>query len=221
MKIDLIITEDGSHTLSIPELNEHYHSVHGAINESKHIYIEAGLNFVIKNKTNINVLEIGFGTGLNALLTFQEISKSNVFCEYTTVEAFPIEKEIYTKLNYSEKTGISNEIFLNFHNSAWNKKIFFSDKFILYKIHETIQKTFFEQNYFDVVYYDAFGPNVQAEMWTKDVFSSIYNSMKVGAVLVTYSTKGDVKRALKESGFSVEKLQGPKGKREILRAYKL
>ncbi|NTW31734.1 MAG: tRNA (5-methylaminomethyl-2-thiouridine)(34)-methyltransferase MnmD [Bacteroidetes bacterium] len=220
MNLNLVITEDGSHTISIPELGEHYHSVHGAINESRHIFIEAGLKYVLAGKNTINILEIGFGTGLNALLTFQEISKTKVSCEYHTVEAFPLIKEIYMKLNYSKILNISNELFLSLHDSLWNKKISISPDFIFQKIYDSVLKISLPKNYFDLIFFDAFAPDVQPEMWTKEVFSSIYNSMKTGAVLVTYSTKGDVKRTLKDTGFLIKKLPGPKGKREILRATK-
>ena len=135
MNVQLEITEDGSHTLIVPELNEHYHSVHGAINESKHIFIEAGLRYSLQKKEKINILEIGFGTGLNALLTFIELLKLNIPCEYTSIEAFPLEEKIFSQLNYPKLLGVQDEIFLSLHKAEWNKRVNISDNFELHKIH--------------------------------------------------------------------------------------
>ncbi|MFA4852450.1 MAG: tRNA (5-methylaminomethyl-2-thiouridine)(34)-methyltransferase MnmD [Bacteroidales bacterium] len=228
MDVKLVITEDGSHSLFVPGLDEHYHSIHGAISESQHIFIDAGLKYSLKEKTSVNILEIGFGTGLNAILTLLELSKPayrqgrhNVQCEYTAIETFPLEKETYSLLNYPEILCMKNDSFLIMHDSPWNKKTTISSLFVLQKILGKAQEIMLPENYFDVVYFDAFAPNVQPEMWTKNIFFSIYRSMKTAAVLTSYSTKGDVKRVLKEIGFTIEKLAGPKGKREILRAVKI
>ena len=122
MKPEIIITADGSHTLNVPGTDEHYHSVHGAIAESQHVYINAGLKFALKNNEQLNILEIGFGTGLNALLTFIELETLNISCEYTAIEAFPLEEKIFTKLNYAEILKTESSVFLNMHYSNWNEK---------------------------------------------------------------------------------------------------
>jgi len=220
MDIKLVITEDGSHTLSVPELNEHYHSVYGAISESQHIFINTGLKFVLKEKKEINILEIGFGTGLNALMTFRELSASNIKCSYTAVEAYPLEEAVYTQLNYPGILGMSKDILIKLHTANWEEKETISSSFDLLKIKCKAQDMLLTENYFDLVYFDAFAPDIQPELWTVEIFKNIFRTMKNNAILTTYSTKGIVKRALKESGFTIEKLPGPKGKREILRAMK-
>jgi len=220
MNVKLEITEDGSHTLIVPELNEHYHSVHGAINESKHIFIEAGLKYALPKKEKINILEIGFGTGLNALLTFIELLKLNIHCEYTSIEAFPLEEKIFTQMNYSKLLDVQEEIFLSLHKAEWNKKVNITDIFELNKIYNKVQEIKLAENNFDVVYFDAFAPDIQPEVWSEEVFRNIFFSMNDNAVMTTYSTKGTIKRILKNIGFKIEKLPGPKGKREILRAIK-
>jgi len=220
MIVKIETTEDGSHTLAVPGLNEHYHSIHGAISESKHIFIEACLKYSLQKKNKINILEIGFGTGLNTLMTLLELSKLNISCDYTSIENFPLKKEIYKQLNYPGTLGISKEFFLSLHTSIWNEKVKITSIFDLHKINCNAQEMILTENSFDVVYFDAFAPDIQPEMWTKNIFENIWRSMKTNAVLTTYSTKGDVKRILKNIGFKIEKLPGPKGKREILRATK-
>ncbi len=220
MSLKFVITEDGSHSLFVPELNEHYHSVFGAINESQHIFIDAGLKKAISNKREINILEIGYGTGLNALMTFIELERQHIKCDYTAIEAFPLDMEIYSQLNYSEILKISNDIFLKIHEVEWGVKQIISDFFKIQKLESKVQEMSLPENNFDLVFFDAFAPDVQPELWTTTVFENIHHSMKNEAILTTYSTKGIVKRALKAAGFSIEKLPGPKGKREILRATK-
>jgi len=221
MNLKFVTTEDGSLTLLIPELKEHYHSVHGAIAESQHIFINAGLHYAIQNKKSINILEIGFGTGLNALLTFVDSEKNNFQCNYTSVEAHPLPENIFNRLNYAEMLGIPNDIFLSMHEGKWNETIKISYHFNLLKLHTSALDMILPQDYFDIVFFDAFAPDIQPEMWTSQVFSNINSAMKKNAILTTYSTKGDVKRTLKSAGFTIEKLPGPKGKREILRACKI
>jgi tRNA U34 5-methylaminomethyl-2-thiouridine-forming methyltransferase MnmC len=221
MNVKLEITGDGSHTLSVLDMNEHYHSVHGAISESRHIFIEAGLKYILPEKEKINILEIGFGTGLNALLAFIELSKLNIPCEYTTIEAYPLEEKIFSKLNYPELLNIPAKHFISMHRSEWNKKVKISPTFELHKIQCKVQDIQLKENYFDVVFFDAFAPDIQPEVWAEEIFKTIFSSMKNNSVLTTYSTKGTVKRTLKNIGFIIEKLPGPKGKREILRATKI
>jgi tRNA U34 5-methylaminomethyl-2-thiouridine-forming methyltransferase MnmC len=220
MELKIVMTEDGSHTLAVSALDEHYHSIHGASSESLHVFIDAGLKKVLQDKTQINILEIGFGTGLNALLTFQELSVKNIFCEYTGIELYPVPEEIYSALNYPEILSIPSKTFYSLHQCEWNKKINISDFFILQKIRTSAVDMQLIESYYDLVYFDAFGPDKQPEIWSEEIFKKISDSMKTGGILTTYSTKGSVKRILKKTGFTIEKLPGPKGKREILRAIK-
>lgn len=221
MKPEIIKTADGSHTLTVPGTNEHYHSVYGAITESQHVYINAGLIYTIKENKHINILEIGFGTGLNALLTYIELAKMNVSCEYTAIETLPLKEEIFVKLNYPDLLNIDKSVFLSMHSSAWNTKALLSSDFCLHKIHADASKINLPANTFHLVYFDAFAPAIQPELWAKEIFSYIYTTMKENAILTTYCTKGDVKRTIKEAGFSIKKLPGPIGKREILKAVKV
>jgi tRNA U34 5-methylaminomethyl-2-thiouridine-forming methyltransferase MnmC len=213
------VTRDGSHTLFVPELNEHYHSVFGAINESRHIFINAGLNSIAQKSGKIKILEIGFGTGLNALLSCIEAGKNDLYIDYQAIELFPLPEEIYLKLNYPEHIEEENskETFMQIHSCPWNQHIKLSDHFSLTKLNISLQNYLPEKQYFDLIYFDAFGPDVQPEMWTVEVFKKMAFALRQGGVLVTYSTKGVVKRNMKEAGFSIEKLPGPVGKREILR----
>jgi tRNA U34 5-methylaminomethyl-2-thiouridine-forming methyltransferase MnmC len=218
--LEIQTTSDGSHTIFVPGLNEHYHSVHGAINESRHIFIGAGLNFISKKNKKINILEIGFGTGLNALLTYIESEKNNLFINYSSLELFPLKEDVFSRLNYPELIQDHNikEIFLKLHFCFWEQEVIISDFFSLKKMNISLLNYIPENQYYDLIYFDAFGPDVQPEMWTLEVFQKMAFSLKSGGVLVTYSTKGTVKRNLKEAGFIIEKLPGPVGKREILRA---
>jgi tRNA U34 5-methylaminomethyl-2-thiouridine-forming methyltransferase MnmC len=218
--LEIQLTSDGSHTIFVPELNEHYHSVHGAINESRHIFIEAGLNFISQKTDKINILEIGFGTGLNALLTYLEAEKKSLFINYSSIELYPLNEDVFSKLNYAEQIQYQDihNIFLKLHQSPWDQDVFFSDYFSLRKMKISLRDYIPVNQYFDLIYFDAFGPDVQPEMWTADVFKKMAFCLKNGGVLVTYSTKGTVKRNLKDAGFIIEKLPGPVGKREILRA---
>ncbi|MBI5219315.1 MAG: tRNA (5-methylaminomethyl-2-thiouridine)(34)-methyltransferase MnmD [Bacteroidia bacterium] len=222
MQKEFKITGDGSHTLYVPELNEHYHSTHGAIRESSHIFIHAGLKSIDISSDPINILEIGFGTGLNALLTFLEAKKNNQTIYYTGIEAHPLDRSVYEKLNYCSlirEAGLKT-IFLKLHEAEWDETECISEKFILEKIHRKIEDFIPDNNRYNIVYFDAFSPAVQPDIWTEEIFKKIAKSMLPGGILVSYSTKGDVKRALKASGFTIKKLPGPKGKREILRAVK-
>lgn len=218
--LEIQTTSDGSHTIFIPELNEHYHSVFGAINESRHIFIGAGLNFISQKNNKINILEIGFGTGLNALLTNIESEKKKLLINYSSLELYPLKEEVYSRLNYPEHIEYQNvnSIFFELHHCPWEQEVIFSEYFSLRKMNTSLLDYIPENQYYDLIYFDAFGPDVQPEMWTLDVFQKMASCLNRGGVLVTYSTKGTVKRNLKEAGFSIEKLPGPVGKREILRA---
>jgi len=215
-------TDDGSHTIINTDIQEHYHSTYGAISESKHIFIESALYYYLNNfkKKNISILEIGFGTGLNALLTQQELLAKKTYCVYHSYETNILEEDIYKSLNYPKILNIDPAIFYLMHLSPWNKNIPINPFFKLNKILCKIEDAVIEENYFDIVYFDAFSPNVQPELWTENIFKKIYYSMKKNAVFATYSTKGTVKKALINNGFLIEKIPGPLGKREILRAVK-
>lgn len=243
MEPKLIITADGSHSLYIEGLNEHYHSIHGAIQESKHVFINAGLKQKLSSlkvlpfgkiepfndgthSSQLNILEIGLGTGLNALLTFNETNQSAVNINYTALEAFPINISLASELNYVDllNSELYNlqlaSVFKQIHNSEWEKEILLSENFTINKIKNTLQHVAFNNTY-DLIYFDAFGPPVQHEMWTEEMFAKIYNVTKPEGVLVTYCAKGEVKRILKRVGFIVESLPGPPGKREMVRAKKI
>lgn len=217
------MTEDGSHSISIPEWNVTYHSLHGAIQESKHVFIEAGLNFFLDQFSSepISILEVGFGTGLNALLTAIEIENSETNVYYVALEAFPISAEEADTLNYCEqlKRKDLQEDFIRMHKCEWNKSLAVTENVLMHKSNTTLQG-FEHKTAFDIIYYDAFAPSSQPELWTKEIFQKLFNLLKPNGVLVTYCSKGDVRRAMIAAGFSVKKLPGPPGKREILRAVK-
>jgi tRNA U34 5-methylaminomethyl-2-thiouridine-forming methyltransferase MnmC len=219
---ELIITADGSHTLFLPELNESYHSRFGAVQESLHIFIRSGLMALPEDLMKINILEVGFGTGLNAILTLQFVLTNKKKIEYTAVEAYPLDKTVYEKLNYAHLPQMENvkDFFLPLHQVRDNEFTAISANFSLKKIIKKIEECELPPAHFDLVYFDAFAPLVQPELWTEAVFHKIAASMRRGAILVTYSCKGSVKRALKETGFSIVKIPGPQGKREFLRATK-
>ena len=226
MKRTLITTEDGSHSLFVQELNEHYHSTHGAIQESRHVFIEAGLKLLLKqDAAAIHVLEIGFGTGLNALLTLAEAEKTGRVIHYTTLEAFPVEPELVPQLNYAqllqESDDAVNHAFGLLHEAPWDREIAITPHFRLHKIKNTLQDATFGSAAFNLVYFDAFGPPVQPEMWTEDVFLKMHTALQPGGILVTYCAKGEVKRAMKKAGFTIERLPGPPGKREMTRATRI
>ena len=214
----LLVTEDGSHTLYQPNIDESYHSTHGAIQESKFIFIDKALNY--SQKSDVRVLEIGFGTGLNALLTYINSIENNRKIHYTTLELFPVNKELVSQLNFcSFKMSDYQAVFEKMHNTEWELEHKISQTFTLRKINTDFSTTNLEGNY-DIVYFDAFSPEKQPEMWTLEQFRKIYESCNDEAILTTYCAKGYVRRNMISAGFRVERLPGPPGKREILRAIK-
>ncbi len=232
MRPKLIKTEDGSHSLFIEELNETYHSTHGAIQESKHIFIEAGLKNAISNfdpvasGTSLTIFEVGFGTGLNAFLTCLESSRLEIQVNYTAVEPFPLDLDLVKELNFASLLATPQNpvselkaLFEKIHTVEWNQQHRLSNYFNLHKLKSSVQDASL-QNIFHVVYFDAFAPAVQPEMWTSEIFAKIYDALLVNGCLVTYCAKGSVKRTLKEIGFVLEPLKGPPGKREMIRAWK-
>ncbi|ARV09043.1 SAM-dependent methyltransferase [Winogradskyella sp. PC-19] len=222
MKRKIITTADGSKTIQIEEWNEQYHSVHGAINEANHVYLKHGLLFFNSelNEKNISILEMGFGTGLNAFLTLIEAEKRNLSISYVGVEAYPVLQEEIEVLNYVELISAKHKVkFEELHRSSWHKDVKISDFFKLKKEHVLFKDINYTEN-FDVIYFDAFGPRVQPELWTEDIFKLMYEALKPNGVLVTYSVQGTVKRALRAVGFIVKRLEGPPNKRHMLRAIK-
>lgn len=221
MKRKIITTADGSKTIQIEDWNEQYHSIHGAIQEAKHVFIKHGLHEVIQNELNkISILEIGFGTGLNAFITCLEAEKLKIQVDYCGVEAYPVSQDEIRQLNYAELISDKNEhVFSKLHAIQWEEPIKITSNFTLTK-----RQQFFSQiddvNYFNLIYFDAFGARVQPELWTESIFKIMYNALRTNGVLVTYSAKGSVRRAMQAVGFTVERLVGPPGKREMLRATK-
>jgi tRNA U34 5-methylaminomethyl-2-thiouridine-forming methyltransferase MnmC len=222
LKREIIITKDGSSTIHIPEWNEQYHSKYGAIQESKHVFIEKGLYYYLQNNTTsvLNILEIGFGTGLNAIITLLESNRLQQSIHYTGVEAYPVEMSEIKKLNYSVELNCSKKDFNSLHQSQWEKKIVFDQFFSLEKRKQLFSEIV-DKNRYHIIYFDAFGARVQPDLWTKYIFIKMYDALILGGVLVTYSAKGSVRRAMQSSGFLVERLPGPRGKREMLRATKV
>lgn len=218
MKREIRLTEDGSHTLYIPEMEESYHSVHGAIQESLYVYIGQGLKKLDSEK--INILELGFGTGLNLMLSLADATSRKLEVYYHAVEKYPIKKEEYKQLNYESLINDSPPgLFLKIHESKWGETIRINENFTLFKEHTDI-RTMNPPGPFDLVYYDAFAPQKQAHLWTEEIFGLIYKVMKPGALLLTYTSMGSVRRALISCGFAVERIPGPPEKRHILRATK-
>ncbi|WP_336514532.1 tRNA (5-methylaminomethyl-2-thiouridine)(34)-methyltransferase MnmD [Pollutibacter soli] len=214
-------TGDGSITIRNTGSGVTYHSVHGAISESMHVFINAGLDFLAKTKTSISILELGFGTGLNALLTYRySVEKSLSIC-YEAFELFPLKLELVEQLNYCSLDNLKSctSVFNEMHKADWGRVRVFGKNFELKKRNEDIIEAELNNN-FDLIYFDAFDPVHQPQLWTESVFRKIYNASNEHAVLVTYSSKGDVRRALTAAGFTVEKLKGAPGKREMLRALK-
>ncbi|MCD7971502.1 MAG: tRNA (5-methylaminomethyl-2-thiouridine)(34)-methyltransferase MnmD [Candidatus Azobacteroides sp.] len=215
---DIIIekTKDGSDTLYVPELNEHYHSINGARTESMHVFIKTGLKALPDSGNDIHILEIGFGTGLNVLLTCLEKPAATTV-HYTSLELYPLEKELVGKLDFSLSEE-EQSLFYKMHDCDWDTFIPVTDTFHLkkWKANFLSVKTF--PVMYDLVYFDTFAPDIQPEMWLPENFLFLYSSMKAGGILTTYCAKGQVRRNMQQAGFVVERLPGPPGKREILRA---
>ena len=220
MEREIIITSDGSTTIRLPQWNEHYHSTHGAIQESNHVFIKHGLNFFKPNQ-KINILELGFGTGLNCFMTYLSAKEHDLNIDYTGVEAYPLKPEEIQQLNYVTELNASKEhiVFDKMHSIIWDEKHHITESFTLLK-----QKIIIEEindlNKYNLIYFDAFGPQVQPELWTENIFYNMYRALKPDGIIVTYSAKGSVRRSMQAVGFSVERLAGPPGKREMLRGVK-
>jgi tRNA U34 5-methylaminomethyl-2-thiouridine-forming methyltransferase MnmC len=220
--LQIITTKDGSQSLLNPELNETYHSIHGARQESLHVFIKNGLEFVVQQNANraVKILEIGFGTGLNAWLTAHYAQANNVSVEYTTLEAFPINESIWQQLNYPQSES-ERDTFYRLHHEPWDQWTEIRPGFMLKKLSTTLQLVSLDHGYFDLVYFDAFAPNKQPEMWELPMLQKTVNALAPRGVFVTYCAKGQLKRDLASCGTEVKTLQGPPGKREMIRAIKL
>jgi len=220
MQRKLILTSDGSHSIEIPELNVTYHSVYGAIQESKHVFIEAGLKSIrpLEAVRCIRIFEMGFGTGLNALLTLIESEKYRQTIYYETVELFPLNDEEIQSLNYCRQLQRSDlqAIFEQLHNCEWEKETGITPHF-KFKKSKINLLNFETSETFELICFDAFAPTAQPELWTEEIFKKMFSILKPGGVLVTYCSKGTVRRAMQSAGFTVEKIPGPRGKREMVR----
>ena len=215
------LTEDGSQTISVAEMKVTYHSTFGAIQESVHVFINSGLQPLLHLKEQLHIFEMGFGTGLNALLTLQQSINNNQKINYTAIELYPLEKEIYEELNYTASLNDSllHSYFSQLHSCNWEEDVTIHPLFTLHKL-KTSLIDFTTDNIFDLIYFDAFDPSVQPDLWSATVFSKLFNMLSANGVLTTYSSKGDVRRAILAAGFTVEKIPGPPGKREMIRAFK-
>jgi tRNA U34 5-methylaminomethyl-2-thiouridine-forming methyltransferase MnmC len=222
MKRSIITTSDGSKTIQIEDWDEQYHSIHGAIQESQHVFIKTGLHHFLKlyQPNHLSILEIGFGTGLNAFLTALEAQTHKLKIQYEGVEAYPVLEEELLQLNYAPLIAADqHHLFEALHQISWGELQPLTSYFSLKK-----RQQFFmdieDENTFDLIYFDAFGARVQPELWTEVIFKQMFKALKNKGVLVTYAAKGSVRRAMQAVGFTVERLEGPPGKREMLRASK-
>ncbi|MEK6478028.1 tRNA (5-methylaminomethyl-2-thiouridine)(34)-methyltransferase MnmD [Catalinimonas sp. 4WD22] len=223
-EIRIMHTRDGSHTLLNIELNETYHSRHGALRESQHVFINAGLKHWLNlhpEANNIRIFEMGMGTGLNLILTLQlaqQLPQMNF--KYLTLEAYPLSEEIIHKLNYLDLLQDERlfKLFENIHNAEWNNWVEILPNFKMKKVHQKLEDFQLIPESTDIIYYDAFAPNKQAELWTLDTVSKVCSLLDVEGVFVTYCAKGQLKRDLKSLGLLLETLAGPPGKAEMVRA---
>ena len=213
----LIITNDGSHSIFNTRINESYHSKHGAIVEAEHVFIRNGFSAVRKNK--LNILEIGFGTGLNALLTYQKAIQRSIETNYHAIELYPVDRRYYMELNFANLIGLEQETLLRLHNANWEEKINISSYFTLTKNHTSLEGYNTDLK-FDIIYFDAFSPEKQPELWGENIFRKMNALLKDDGFLVTYCAKGIVKRTMKSVGFQIIVLDGPPGKRQMTRANK-
>ncbi|MBC7383541.1 MAG: tRNA (5-methylaminomethyl-2-thiouridine)(34)-methyltransferase MnmD [Bacteroidia bacterium] len=221
---EIIATADGSDTLFNKSLNETYHSVKGALTESLHVFLKEGFMFFSDqhkdHASSLKILEIGFGTGLNTILTFIEAAKKKVIVAYDALEIYPLPVELIDKLSFAQILKVEDKILFSLmHTVNWNEPIAISAEFSLQKINTSLL-VFKPQPVYHLIYFDAFGPDKQEEMWSENVFKKMYDALIPGGVLVTYSAKGEVKRNMRAAGFTVSRLNGPPGKRHMVRAVK-
>jgi tRNA U34 5-methylaminomethyl-2-thiouridine-forming methyltransferase MnmC len=219
ISVEHVITSDGSSTLFSPRFQEHYHSIHGAVQESMHVFIQAGLQALPEEQTSVDILEMGLGTGLNALLTLLHAGSRQI--HYCGVEAYPLTEAQVTALNYPQALGGADarEAFARIHALPWGSPQPLSPNFTLHKV-EADFLTFEPEASFDLIFFDAFAPTVQPELWSDEMMARLFPLLKPGGIFTTYSAKSSVRKGLIKAGFRVEKLEGPPGKREMLRAHK-
>jgi tRNA U34 5-methylaminomethyl-2-thiouridine-forming methyltransferase MnmC len=221
MKRRIFVTGDGSHSISDEDRQVTYHSKYGAIQESKHVFIESGIKKLAEEKSTIDIFEMGFGTGLNALLTLLQTEICHQAIYYETIELFPLQKIYYERLNYCRMLNREDleRKFQNLHQCAWDEEVIIGPYFRFKKVNKSLLDHIFNKP-FDIIFYDAFAPLAQPELWTKEIFEKLFVALLPGAALTTYCSKAEVQRNMKAAGFIIEKLPGPLHKREILRAVK-
>lgn len=218
MEKKIIITEDGSHSLFIPEMDEHYHSTHGAIQESRYVFLKMGLDPLPDKE--LRILEVGFGTGLNAILTLLAGQKRTSSIHYTSLEKYPLQEKEFEVLNYGEILDAESQ-FKTIHKADWETFVPITKNFLLKKMNfDLVTDSLPEGEQYDLIYFDAFAPNKQEEMWDEKIFQKIYDAMNPSGVLVTYCAKGVIRRTMQAVGLTMERLPGPPGKRQMLRGTK-
>jgi tRNA U34 5-methylaminomethyl-2-thiouridine-forming methyltransferase MnmC len=215
----IVSTSDGSFSIYLPDFDEHYHSHHGAIQESKHVFMKMGWDATAINKSHIDLLEVGFGTGLNAWLVFEALrdTASGKSVHYTSLELYPVSPEHAVQLNFVSESDLAE--FMRLHEAAWNTSVGINLRFELEKLEVSLQD-FQPSRHYNLIFFDAFAPRVQPELWTSEIFQKLFALLQPGGILVTYCAKGEVRRNMIAAGFKVERLPGPPGKREMLRAIK-
>jgi len=223
-KVEIFETKDGSHSLLLPEMNETYHSTHGAKTESDYVFINKGLHHyqsINPDHSTIRILEIGFGTGLNPWLTALEADKQKIAIEFTSLEKHPLNSEITNKLNYADSDDQANkDLFHKLHAVAWETPQTITNHFSLNKLNIDIQSFSKPDGSFDIIYFDAFAPSKQPEMWTPEILGQMHSLLSPQGVFTTYCAQGQFKRDLKSVGFITEELLGPPGKKEMTRGIK-
>jgi tRNA U34 5-methylaminomethyl-2-thiouridine-forming methyltransferase MnmC len=217
MDVEIIQTKDGSHTLYSRQFDEIYHSRNGALSESQHIFIRNGLGACPGNV--INVFEVGFGTGLNALLCWEYAESKNIRINYHSIELYPVSDKLIGQINYPDLVG-HKEKFQQLHAAKWNETVTLSENFTLHKINGSVLEMLFPTSSINVIFFDAFSPEKQSELWTIEVFTKMYDILALGGILVTYCSKSYVRKNMQQAGFQIEKLPGPHGKRDMVRARK-
>lgn len=222
MKTEIRQTKDGSTTLFVPELNEHYHSINGALQESLHVFIRAGLQQALQRQFRVRLLEVGFGTGLNALLSLQHVWGQAEAVQYDTLEKYPLSWELIQAMHF-EKFILNPELLdylPQLHQAPWQQAVNVLPNFTLQKLQADLQTQVLPDQYYHLIYFDAFAPEKQPELWTDGIFAKLYEALLPGGILVSYCAKGSFKRSLKAAGFHLEALPGPAGKREMTRAHR-
>ncbi|HOP13011.1 tRNA (5-methylaminomethyl-2-thiouridine)(34)-methyltransferase MnmD [Lentimicrobium sp.] len=217
---EVVLTEDGSFTLLNRTLGEHYHSIHGAVQESRHVFLEAGYRYICNKFRDISILEVGFGTGLNALLTLAASVDAGVNTRYYGLEPFPPDWSVIEKINYCNLGGLEGftDDFRKMHQAVPGEEILLRENFSFCLSRSRLEDTYPGWGKYNLVYFDAFSPETAPELWEPEIFRKLRRSMDQGGVLVTYCAKGRVRRTLQDTGFSTERLPGPPGKWEMLRA---